>query len=124
MGVSVHVMKWPFGSRRRIVSHHIGEVDGRLSEISREIRRLDRFIAMPKPEKNRDKVTVARLLGPTVMPDSKKRFVSYLSTGSFQTIGLRKHEQRAARIKAGIVMVVIILAAFFLTYTFVVPLFR
>ena len=124
VGVSVHVMKWPFGSRRRIVSHHIREVDGRLSEINREIRRLDRFIARPKPEKNRDKVTVARLLGPTVMPDSKKRFVSYLSTGSFQTIGLRKHEQRAARIKAGIVMVVIILAAFFLAYTFVVPLFQ
>jgi hypothetical protein len=117
-------MKWPFASRRRIVSQHIREVDGRLSEINREIRRLDRFIARPKPEKKRDEVTVARLLGPTVMPDSKKRFVSYLSTGSFQTIGLRKHEQRAARIKAGIVMVVIILAAFFLVYTFVVPLFR
>ena len=122
--MSIHVMEWPFGSRRRIVSHHIRNVNGRLSEIHREIRRLDRFIARPKPEKNRDKVTVARLLGPTVMPDSKKRFVSYLSTGSFQTIGLRKHEQRAARIKTGIVMVVIILAAFFLAYTFVVPLFR
>jgi hypothetical protein len=117
-------MKWPFGSRCRIVSRHLKELDGRLSEVNREIRRLDRFIAKPKPEKRHDEGTVARFLGPTVMPDSKKRFVSYLSTGSFQTIGLRKHEQRAARIKTGIVMVVIILVVFFLVYTLLLPLFR
>ena len=75
-------------------------------------------------ERKRDDVTVARLLGPSLMTDSKKRFVSYLSTGSFQTIGLRKHEQRAARVKAGIVMVVVVLGAFFLVYTFLLPLFR
>jgi hypothetical protein len=117
-------MKWPFSSRGRVVSRHLREVEGRLSAVNREIRRLDRFIARPKPERKRDDVTVARLLGPSLMTDSKKRFVSYLSTGSFQTIGLRKHEQRAARVKAGIVMVVVVLGAFFLVYTFLLPLFR
>lgn len=117
-------MKWPFGSRRGIVSHHLEEVNGRLSALNREIRRLDRFIARPTPEKKRDEVSVARILGPSILPDSKKRFVSYLSAGSFQTMGLRKHERRAARTKTAIVMVVVILVAFSLVYTFVVPLFR
>lgn len=117
-------MKWPFSSRSRIVSRHLREVEGHLSEVNREIRRLDRFIANPKPDRKRDETTVARLLGPTLVPDSKKHFVSYLSAGSFQTIGLRKHEQRAAKVKAVIVMVLLILAGFFLIYTFVLPLFR
>ncbi|MEJ2744282.1 MAG: hypothetical protein P8123_01125 [bacterium] len=67
---------------------------------------------------------MGKLLGPTVMPESKKRFVSYLSTGSFQTIGLRKHEQRAARIKTALIMIGVILVVFFLAYAFISPLFR
>jgi len=58
------------------------------------------------------------------MPESKKRFVSYLSTGSFQTIGLRKHEQKAAKVKGLLAMIAIMIAVFFILYTFIFPLFE
>lgn len=117
-------MQWPFPFHRRVSSRKLREVDRRLSEVTREIRRLDRFIANPKPDRRRKEVAVGRFFGPAVIPDSKRRFVSYLSAGSFGTIGLRKHEQRAAKIKTGIAMVVIILGAFLLVYAFLIPLFR
>ena len=117
-------MRWPHLFRRRPASRELRELDHRIAEISREIRRLDRFILNPKPRRKLKETAGPRFLGPAVIPDSKRRFVSYLSAGSFGTIGLRKHEQRAARVKAGIVMVVVVLGAFFLVYTFLLPLFR
>jgi hypothetical protein len=117
-------MHWPHPFRRRSVSRELRGLDRRIAEISREIRRLDRFVANPKPERKRKEAASPRFLGPAVIPDSKRRFVSYLSAGSFGTIGLRKHEQRAARIKAAIAMAVIILGTFILVYAFLIPLFR
>jgi hypothetical protein len=110
--------------REDFVSSHIKSIKGRLAKIDRDITNLDRFIANPLPKKKREEAPLGKLLGPTVIPESKKRFVSYLSTGSFQTIGLRKHEQRAARIKTALIMTGVILAVFLLAYAFISPLFR
>lgn len=110
--------------REDFVSSHIKSIKGRLAKIDRDITDLSRFIANPVPRRRREEVSLGKLLGPSILPESKKRFVSYLSTGSFQTIGLRKHEQRAARIKAALIMLGIILVAFFLVYAFITPLFR
>ena len=117
-------MRWPHLFRRRPASRELRELDHRIAEISREIRRLDRFILNPKPMRKLKETAGPRFLGPAVVPDSKRRFVSYLSAGSFGTIGLRKHEQRAAKVKAAIAMAVIILGTFILAYAFLIPLFR
>ncbi|MDD5557311.1 MAG: hypothetical protein PHN82_08690 [bacterium] len=117
-------MKWPFGRRRGYIGGRIASIDERLGRIEAEIRRVERFLAHPRPDRRREEVTRTRLLGPTVLPESKKRFVSYLSTGSFQTIGLRKHEMRAARVKAVLMMASILLVAAILLYAFIIPLFR
>ncbi|MCX6357571.1 MAG: hypothetical protein NT045_06835 [Candidatus Aureabacteria bacterium] len=114
-------MNWTPWRRREFIAVHIKAIDARISTLQGEIKRLDRFIEHPRPTRRREEVTIARLLGPTVLPESKKRFVSYLSTGSFQTIGLRRHEQRAAKIKAAIIVLLVIGVAFFLLYTFLVP---
>lgn len=115
-------MRRIFAPRNSFISVHLRSINARLAEIERQIRRLDSFVANPRPRKHRDDVTVTRLLGSTILPESKKRFVSYLSTGSFQTIGLRRHEQKAAKIKAALIILLIILAAFFVIYTFLSPL--
>jgi hypothetical protein len=117
-------MKWLLHGRRGFISSHLRSLDGRLEEIQNEVKRLEAFVRNPRPPRQREEVTKARLLGPTILPDSKKRFVSYLSAGSFQTIGLRKHEQKAAKIKGLLIMVAIVLVVFFLVYTFILPLFR
>jgi len=114
-------MKLFIAHRRGFIPDHIVCINRRMTEIDRQIKKLERFVANPRPRKKKDDVTIARLLGPTILPESKKRFVSYLSTGSFQTIALRRHEQRAAKIKGGLLIVLVILAAFFLIYTFVSP---
>jgi hypothetical protein len=117
-------MKLFFTRRREFISSHIKLIRNQLAGIDREIRNLNRFIENPLPRRRREEAPLGKLLGPTILPESKKRFVSYLSTGSFQTIGLRKHEQRAARIKTALIMTGIILVLFFLVYAFVSPLFR
>lgn len=117
-------MKLFFTKRGDFVSSHIKSIRSQLAKIDRDITDLDRFVANPLPRRRREEAPLGKLLGPTIMPESKKRFVSYLSTGSFQTIGLRKHEQRAARIKAALIMTGIILVVFFLVYAFITPLFR
>jgi hypothetical protein len=117
-------MKLFFAGRREFISSHIKLIRNRLAGIDREIRNLNKFIENPLPKRRREESPIGKLLGPTILPESKKRFVSYLSTGSFQTIGLRKHEQRAARIKAALIMTGIILVVFILVYAFLSPLFK
>ncbi|MCX6353741.1 MAG: hypothetical protein NTZ78_02410 [Candidatus Aureabacteria bacterium] len=114
-------MKLFITRRKGFVPAHIVYIKRRMTEIDRQIRKLEKFVANPRLRKKKDEVTIARLLGPTILPESKKRFVSYLSTGSFQTIALRRHEQRAAKIKGGLLILLVILAAFFLIYTFIAP---
>ena len=110
--------------REDFVSSHIKSIRSQLAKIDRDITELNRFIVNPIPRRRREEVSLGKMLGSTILPESKKRFVSYLSTGSFQTIGLRKHEQRAARIKAALIMLGVILVVFFLVYAFITPLFR
>ncbi len=117
-------MRLQFTKRRDFISSHIKLIRNQLTGIDREIRNLNKFVENPLPKRKREDVPLGKLLGPTILPESKKRFVSYLSTGSFQTIGLRKHEQRAARIKTALIVTGVILVLFILLYAFVSPFFR
>ena len=109
--------------RRNFVASRLKALDGKLVKIDREIKSLDRFIANPRRKKKRNAVTTTRLLEAAPLPDSKKRFISYLSAGSFQTIGLRKHEQRSAKIKAAVLILAVITLVFLLVYGFLRSLF-
>ena len=99
------------------ISERIREIDGRLSRIRREMRELNRVLRHPSRQK-RPLESVGQRLVPPVMPESKKRFVSYLSAGSFQTISLRRHEQRSARVRAFLAVAAVIVFVFLLVYFF------
>ena len=112
-------MKWLIPFKKDFTSSRVKAINGRLAKINREIKSLNRFVSQPRSRGKREALTLARGIGSTVLPDSQKRFVSYLSTGSFQTISLRKHEQRSAKIKAVIATIAIIVFVFLLMYFFV-----
>jgi hypothetical protein len=116
-------MKWiPYG-RKNYVAARLRVLNGELARIEREIFNLDRFIAHPRRGKPRTTIATTRLLESAPLPDSKKRFISYLSAGSFQTIALRKHEQRSAKIRTVILVIAVITLVFLLLYGLLGSLF-
>lgn len=112
-------MKWFRFHREDYISSRIRAIDSRLSVIDREIRSLGRLLSGSRPRKKKPVGMVTRHIASPVLPDSKKRFVSYLSTGSFQTIGLRRHEQKSAKLKTIIAGLAVVIFVFYVIYFFV-----
>ena len=81
----------------------IREVDKRIASLADEIRRLETLLS----ERTRKKEPILKHSLKKELPESERRLVSYLSTGSFQTIDLRRHERRAAKIKRAVFAAII-----------------
>lgn len=109
--------------QRDFISSRIKRIESEIGRIDKRIRTLNRV----KPRTRKDKVDElnmsARLYPTTPLPEAQKRFVSYLSTGSFQTIGLRQHEQRNAKVKMILTALGAVVGAFIIIYIFFRSLF-
>ncbi len=116
-------MKLIFWERKNFISSQLKTIDGRLAKLDREIENLSKFVEKPRPKRQREATPIVRRLNSNSLPDSEKRFVSYLSAGSFQTIGLRKHERRSAKIKMAILVVAVVTVVAILIYSFFKSLF-
>lgn len=79
-------------------------MDKRIAALSSEIRSLETLLSNRK----RKKETIRKHPLKKELTESERRLVSYLSTGSFQTIDLRRHERRAAKIKRAILAAIIV----------------
>lgn len=91
--------------RRDHYRKKVREIEKRIASLSSEIKGLEGFIrSSSRKETPPPKHSLRKEI-----PESKRRLVSYLSTGSFQTMDLRRHEKRAAKIRRVVIIAVIIM---------------
>lgn len=88
--------------KRDRYNRKIRDIEKRIASLSSEIRSLESLISNGAREKS----TAHKLHPEKGSPEKRRRLASYLSTGSFHTIDLRRHERRAARIKRAVIVVV------------------